>query len=124
MHENTKIYAFRCELMFKSSAPPEHLHPVILDKPMKLGLPEHLDLFPADPLDVFVKNLTKLHRDCSEMEISITVWCEDAESAKQLFELYLSFHKTIMAAGGIVKNANGNILLIYRRGFWGLAGRR
>ncbi|MCB0664064.1 MAG: hypothetical protein KDC24_15060, partial [Saprospiraceae bacterium] len=41
-------------------------------------------------------------------------------NADELFEKFSSLYKILEAAGGIVKNEAGEILFIFRRGFWDL----
>lgn len=47
----------------------------------------------------------------------VTLYHEDVE---QLFADFASQYKIIEAAGGVVFNAAGKVLLIFRRGFWDL----
>lgn len=42
------------------------------------------------------------------------------ENPEQLFETFASLYKILEAAGGIIQNDKGDILFIYRRGYWDL----
>lgn len=42
------------------------------------------------------------------------------ENADELFNIFKSFYKSISAAGGVVKNQNSEMLMIFRRGKWDL----
>src|ERR1043165_3939223 len=42
------------------------------------------------------------------------------ESEKKLSEAFFSFYKIINAAGGVVKNKKGQVLMMFRRGKWDL----
>ncbi len=48
---------------------------------------------------------------------SITLYSEDFA---QLVQDFFSLYKIVEAAGGLVQNADGEVLFIYRRGFWDL----
>ena len=48
---------------------------------------------------------------------SITIFAKDKE---QLIKDFFSLFKIVKAAGGRVANGDGDILMIYRRGFWDL----
>ncbi|MCB0568114.1 MAG: NUDIX domain-containing protein [Phaeodactylibacter sp.] len=48
---------------------------------------------------------------------SLTLYCEAPE---QLFNDFSSLYRIVEAAGGVVYNAEGQALLIYRRGYWDL----
>ena len=48
---------------------------------------------------------------------SLTVLCEDCDAA---FDRFLAEFKYVEAAGGVVKNERGEVLMIYRRNRWDL----
>lgn len=48
---------------------------------------------------------------------SVTIYAEDLE---KLIRDFFSLYKLVEAAGGLVFNPSGEILFIYRRGFWDL----
>src|SRR5690554_4926327 len=47
----------------------------------------------------------------------VALICADVEQA---FKQFASLYQTVVAAGGVVKNKNGEILYIYRRNKWDL----
>lgn len=95
--------------------------PVFLGTPDSIG---ELGLFPAK--NVFVapylgkRKSIKQYLDLLDKNKAVELVALYAENADQLWQDFQSCFRLIEAAGGLVRNAQGELLVFYRRGSWDL----
>lgn len=96
-------------------------------RPVFLGTPESigdLGLFPDK--DVFVapylgkRKVIKQYLDLLDKNRAVRLVALYAENVEQLWSDFQSCFRLIEAAGGLVENTRGELLVFYRRGSWDL----